>query len=79
MAATAYINAFFDLQAHIYTGAILRSVHGKNEFGAFCDIVDRHGMFPGRKNVYMGDRDYSSYNNMAHVVEQGQYFLLRKN
>ena len=72
-----HINAFFDLDAHIYTDAILQPVHEKNEFGAFCDIVDRHGTLPGRKNVYIGDRGYCSYNNMAHVVEQGQYFLFR--
>ena len=72
-----HINAFFDLDAHIYTDAILQPVHEKNEFGAFCDIVDRHGTLPGRKNVYIGDRGYCSCNNMAHVVEQGQYFLFR--
>lgn len=72
-----HINAFFDLDAHLYTDAILQPVHEKNEFGAFCDIVDRHGTLPGRKNVYIGDRGYCSYNNMAHVVEHGQYFLFR--
>ena len=72
-----HINAFFDLDAHIYTDAILQPVHEKNEFGAFCDIVDRHGALPGRKNVYIGDRGYCSYNNMAHVVEREQYFLFR--
>ena len=72
-----HINAFSDLDAHIYTDAILQPVHEKNEFGAFCDIVDRHGTLPGRKNVYIGDRGYCSCNNMAHVVEQGQYFLFR--
>ena len=72
-----HINAFFDLDAHIYTDAILQPVHEKNEFSAFCDIVDRHGTLPGRKNVYIGDRGFCSYNNMAHVVEQGQCFLFR--
>lgn len=51
-----HINAFFGLDAHIYTDAILQPVHEKNEFGAFCDIVDQHGTLPGRKNVYIGDR-----------------------
>lgn len=72
-----HINAFFDLDAHIYTDAQLQPVHEKNEFGAFCDIVDRHGTLPGRKNVYIGDRGYCSYNNMAHVIEKDQYFLFR--
>lgn len=72
-----HINAFFDLDAHIYTDALLQPVRKKNEFGAFCSIVDRHGTLPGKKNVYIGDRGYCSYNNMAHVMEQGQYFLFR--
>lgn len=72
-----HINAFFGLDAHIYTDAILQPVHEKNEFGAFCDIVDQHGTLPGRKNVYIGDRGYCSYNSMAYVVERGQYFLFR--
>ncbi len=69
-----HINALFDLDAHIYTDAVLQPVHETNEFGAFCSIVDRHGTLPGRKNVYIGDRGYCSYNNMAHVVERGQCF-----
>ena len=39
--------------------------------------VDRHDVLDGIKNIYIGDRGYCSYNNMAHVVEQGQYFLFR--
>ena len=62
---------------HTYTDALIQPVRCKNEFGAFCDIVDRHDVLDGRKNVYIGDCSYCSYNNMSHVVEQGQYFLFR--
>ncbi len=72
-----HLNAVYDLDSHTYTDALLQSVHDKNEFRAFCDIVDRHDVLDGRKNVYIGDRGYCSYNNMAHVVEKGQYFLFR--
>lgn len=72
-----HLNAFFDLDTHLYTDALLQPVHSKNEFGAFCDIVDRHVVLDGRKNVYIGDRGYCSYNNMAHVIKQGQHFLFR--
>ncbi|MEG2324464.1 MAG: IS4 family transposase [Anaerovoracaceae bacterium] len=72
-----HLNAFFDLTTHTYTDALIQPVHSKNEFGAFCDIVDRHVVLEGRKNVYIGDRGYCSYNNMAHVIEQNQCFLLR--
>ena len=72
-----HLNAFYDLTTHTYTDALLQPVHNKNEFGAFCDMVDRHEILEGSKNVYIGDRGYCSYNNMAHVIEQGQFFLFR--
>lgn len=72
-----HINAFYDLDRHTYTDAFLQPVHKKDEFRAFCTIVDRHSVLPGSKNVYIGDRGYGSYNNMAHVIEKGQYFLFR--
>lgn len=72
-----HINAFFDLNSHTYTEALLQPVHHKDEFRAFCIIVDRHTVLPGTKNVYIGDRGYCSYNNMAHVLHNGQYFLFR--
>lgn len=72
-----HLNAFFDLDRHTYTDAIIQPVHQKDEFKAFCDIVDRHEILPGTQNVYIGDRGYCSYNNMAHVMEQGQSFIFR--
>lgn len=72
-----HINAFYDLVQNTYTDALLQPVHEKDEFRAFCDIVDRHTILPGSKNVYIGDRGYCSYNNMAHVMEKQQYFLFR--
>ena len=72
-----HINAFYDLQKRTYTDALLQPVHQKDEFLAFCTIVDRHPVIPGSHNVYIGDRGYCSYNNMAHVIHSGQYFLFR--
>lgn len=72
-----HLNAFYDLKKRVYTDAMLQPVHHKDEFRAFCSIVDRHPVLPGTKNVYIGDRGYCSYNNMAHVIENGQYFLFR--
>lgn len=72
-----HLNVFYDLTTHTYTDALIQPVHCKNEFGAFCDMVDCHEIPEGRKNVYIGDRGYCSYNNMAHAMEQGQFFLFR--
>lgn len=72
-----HLNAFYDLDRHTYTDALIQPVHNKDEFRAFCDIVDRHEILPDTKNIFIGDRGYCSYNNMAHVIEKGQYFLFR--
>ena len=76
-AYSIHINALYDLARHTYTSAVLQPVHHKDEFRAFCEMVDRQPAFPGSSNVYIGDRGYCSYNNMAHVMESGQYFLFR--
>lgn len=72
-----HLNAFYDLQKHTYSDALIQPVHLKDEFRAFCDMVDRHDTLPGTRDVFIGDRGYCSYNNMAHVLEKGQYFLFR--
>ncbi len=64
-----HLNAFYDLTTHTYTDALIQPVHCKNEFSAFCGMVDRHEVIEGRKNIYIGDR-LLFYNNMAHVLEQ---------
>ena len=70
-----HINAFFDLKSKTYTDAVIQSFHKHDEFAAFCQIVDRHEVIADTKNIYIGDRGYCSYNNMAHVIETGQFFL----
>lgn len=72
-----HINAVYDLGQHFYTGALLQPAHEKDEFRAFCELVDHHPVLPDSKLVFIGDRGYCSYNNMAHVIEKGQYFLFR--
>lgn len=72
-----HLNAFYDLEKHTYTDALIQPVHQKDEFRAFCDMVDRYKDPLGRKTVFIADRGYCSYNNMAHVIEQGQFFLFR--
>lgn len=72
-----HLNAFYDLDKHTYTDALIQSVHNKDEFRAFCDMVDQHEILTDTKNVFIGDRGYCSYNNMAHVIEKDQYFLFR--
>lgn len=72
-----HLNALYDLDTHTYTDALIQSARCKNEYKAFCDLVDRHNVITRKNIVYIGDRGYCSYNNMAHIIERGEYFLLR--
>lgn len=72
-----HLNALYDLSSHSYVDAILQPVRHKNEFRAFCDMVDRQDIPDDTACVYIGDRGYCSYNDMAHVQEKHQFFLFR--
>lgn len=72
-----HINALYDLDRNMYIGALLQPVHKKDEFLAFCSLVDACPPISQVPDIYIGDRGYCSYNNMAHVIEKGQYFLFR--
>jgi len=72
-----HVNGLFDIDHHLYMDALLQPVHGKDEFRAFCTMVDRMSPIPETRDIYIGDRGYCSCNNMAHVIEKGQHFLFR--
>ena len=72
-----HINAMYDLDNNTYTDILLQPVHEKDEFSAFCTLVDTHDYIEDYMDVFIGDRGYCSYNNMAHVVKNGHYFLFR--
>ena len=70
-----HLNALYDLQRRIYTDAIVQGRNRKNEHRAFVTMVDRDNSF--MPTIYIADRGYESYNNMAHIIEKGQKFLIR--
>lgn len=75
--ASMHLNALYDLDTHTYEDALIQPVHSKDEFGAFCSMVDRYQARPEEKTVFIGDRGYPSYNTMAHVIHAGHFFLFR--
>ena len=70
-----HLNALYDLQRRIYVDAIVQGKKSLNEHKAFVSMVDRDTVLA--PSIYIADRGYESYNNMAHVIEKGQSFLLR--
>lgn len=74
---SVHLNALYDLNTHTYKDAVVQPVHFKDEFKAFCTMVDRLETPEGTFDIFMADRGYCSYNNMAHVLEKKQFFLFR--
>ena len=74
---SAHLNALYDLDTHTYKDALIQPVHCKDEFRAFCTMVDRLETPDGISDIFIADRGYCSYNNMAHVLEKKQFFLFR--
>lgn len=72
-----HINAFYDLDTNTYSDILLQPVHNKDEFSAFCPLVDSHTLLLDISDIFIGDRGYCSYNNMAHVIARNQYFLFQ--
>ena len=70
-----HLNALYDLQRRTYVDAVVQGRKHENEHRAFVTMVDRDNC--SIPTIYIADRGYESYNNMAHVIEKGQKFLIR--
>ena len=70
-----HLNAMYDLMNRIYTDIVIQPARTENEHAAFCEMVDRYN--GTEKTVFIVDRGYESYNNLAHVIEKGAFFLFR--
>ena len=70
-----HLNAMYDLTNRIYTDALVQYSRDANEHKAFTTMVDRDDC--ELPTIYIADRGYESYNNLAHIQEKGQYFLIR--
>ena len=70
-----HINAFFSILDKKFTDLVVQPGRKRNEYSAFCQMVDRCDI--QNPVIYLCDRGYASYNNFAHVMESGQFFLIR--
>lgn len=69
-----HLNAMYDLLQNTYVDETIQNYHKMNEKTAFIEMVDRS---PIKKALVMADRNYESYNDFAHVIEKGWFFLIR--
>lgn len=70
-----HLNAFYDLINHIYSDAVIQPSHSHNEHLAFTTMVDRNTS--NLPTIYIADRGFEAYNNLAHIQEAGQFYLIR--
>ena len=71
-----HINALYSVMDRRIVDLIVQPGRKKNEYAAFCQMVDAFGN-DGVPSIFLGDRGYASYNNFAHVIENGHFFLVR--
>ena len=69
-----HINTMYDLLQHTYTDAVIQKSRNANESAALTDMVDRSDI---KQALLLADRNYESYNNLAHIQEKGWHFLIR--
>lgn len=69
--------ATYDLDTLTYTDCIIQPIKQKDEFGALASLIDRHSIDEKQTMVIIGDRGFCSYNNFAHAINRGQFFLFR--
>lgn len=73
-----HVNFFFSILDRRFTDVIVQPGRKRNEYSAFCQAVDAAGG-GDVPTIYFADMGYASYNNFAHVIENGQHFLIRAN
>lgn len=71
----AHINAMYDLMEKRYSDITIQPRPKMNENTAFCTMVDRNSF--DCNTIFIADRGYASLNNIVHVIQKKQYFLIR--
>ena len=70
-----HLNAMYDLCSNTYVDAIVQKRLEFNEHKAFIAMAERFkSSYP---TIFIADRGYESFNNMAHIQEIGQFFVIR--
>ena len=71
-----HINAMFDLMRHTYTDIVIQKKRSTNEIAALIEMVDKHKN-PDVPIIFTADRGYECFNDMAHIKESGNKFVIR--
>lgn len=70
-----HINLCFSILDQRYSDVVIQPRLNMREADAACSMVDNNTVIG--KSLYIADRGYGSFNLMAHIMEKGDYFLIR--
>lgn len=69
-----HLNVFWDILQETFVDAVVQKYHTQNEDGALIEMAERND---SRNSLVICDRGYESYNNIAHLQEEGWKYLIR--
>jgi len=68
-----HLNALYDLMNRRYIDAVLQDSRSENENQALISILEN----VTKDTIIIADRNYDSYNNIAHLEEKGMKYVIR--
>ncbi|MDY6304846.1 MAG: IS4 family transposase [Lachnospiraceae bacterium] len=72
-----HVIPLYDVISKRYTDCIVQPIRKKNEFQAFCDLIDRCRVPKNVTPIFIADRGFHSLNVFAHAIEKDACFLVR--
>ena len=69
-----HINSAYDILSKRYVDSIIRGSKHHGEQYSMYTMAER---FEDGKAIFIADRNYSTWNNMEHIIKSGQKFLIR--
>ncbi len=72
-----HVIPLYDILSKCYVDVELQPIRRKNEFRAFCSLMDRFEANDNTKPIFIADRGFCSYNVFAHAIENQVHFLIR--
>ena len=77
-AASSMLILTYSILDRRFPNLVIQPCRKRNEYSVFCEKVDIAGSSEST-TIYLADIEYASYNNFAHVIKNGQFFLIRCN
>lgn len=68
-----HLNALYDLENHLYLDALVQKDRKKHEIQALIAMAERQSF----RAIVLADRNYESYNLMAHLEKKSWRYLIR--